>query len=173
MSTIQKVNFTPVSDILPVQRRDFSVSDTTLLDPLNALALVDGEWMTLSSGKLVRASTIGTPGNAATKRSFPLWAERGRTDIRSMSKNKAPILWMGDYEFDTRVFDASATVGSGAAISAELQPLKVATVTIGTRNYTGLVGHGGAADSDPVVGYVTRLPAANGGQLRFKSGYRQ
>ncbi|HEU4635661.1 MAG TPA: hypothetical protein VFS41_05740 [Edaphobacter sp.] len=174
MSTVQKINFTNVSDILPVQRRDFPLADTTLADPLNSVALVDGEWMTLNSSyQILRASTIGSAGNLATVRSFPLWAERGRTDVTAMSGRKMPVLFRGDYEFDTRIFDASVALGSGAAITTVLQPLKVATITIGSRNYTGLVGHGGSADTNPVVGYVTRLPANNGGQLRFISGYRQ
>lgn len=173
MSTVTKINFEPVSDILPVQRRDFALADKTLADPLNAVALVDGEWMTLdTSYKLVRASTIATTDNQATVRSFPLWAERGRYDVRAMADVKMPILWLGEYEFDTRIFDASATSHSGAAITAVLQPLKVATIVIGARKYTGLVGSAGAADTDPIVGYVTKLPANNGGKLRFRSGYR-
>jgi hypothetical protein len=81
-------------------------------------------------------------------------------------------LFRGEYEADTRVFDASVALGSGAAITTVLQPLKVATITVGSRNYVGLVGHGGSSDASPVVGYVTRLPASNGGKLRFISGYR-
>lgn len=173
MSTIQKVNFEPVSDILPVQRRDFALADKTLSEPLNAVALVDGEWMTLNSTyKLVRASVVATPADPALVRSFPLWAERGRYDVRAMADVKMPILWRGDYEVDTRVFDATAAIGSGAAITTVMQPLKVATITLGARNYTGLVGHGGSADAHPVVGYVSRLPAVNGGKLRFISGWR-
>lgn len=179
MSTIQKVNFEPVSDVLVVQRRDFPLADKTLSDPLNAVALVDGEWMTIdSSYKLVRAAAIGTlatagAGGRAAVRAFPLFAERGRYDVRAMSEGKMPVLFRGEYEFDTRVFDAVAAAGSGAAITTVMQPLKVGTVAIGTRNYCGLVGHGGAADTDPVVGYVTKLPANNGGKLRFISGWRQ
>lgn len=179
MSTIQKVNFTNISDILPVQRRDFPVADQTLVDPYNALALVDGEWMTLdSSYKLVRATTIGTLGTAgaagrASVRSFPLWMEKGRYDVQASSQKKMAVLFIGDYEFDTRVFDASMAAGSGAAITTVMQPLKVATITIGSRNYTGLVGHGGSADTDPVVGHVTKLPANNNGVLRFISGGRR
>jgi hypothetical protein len=30
---------------------------------------------------------------------------------------KMPVLWRGDYEFDTRIFDATAVVASGAAIT--------------------------------------------------------
>jgi hypothetical protein len=174
MSTVTRVNFEPFSDILPVQRRDFVLADPTLSDPVNAVALVDGEWMTLdASSKLVRASTIGTPGNLATKISFPLFAERGRYDVRAQAEPKMPILWLGDWESDTRIFDAAVALGAGAAITFVLQGLKVATITIGARNYTGLVGHGGSADTDSIVGHVTRLPAANGGKLRLRSGGRR
>ncbi len=178
MSTIQKVNFEPVSDMLPTQRRDFPLADKTLSDPLNAVALVDGEWLTLNTSyQIVRAAAIGTLGTAgaggrASVRSFPLWAERGRYDVRAMSENKMPVLWRGDWEFDTRVFDSVAVVDTGAAITTVMQPLKVATIQIGTRNYCGLVGHGGSGDTAPVVGYVTKLPANNGGRLRLISGYR-
>jgi len=175
MSTIQKVNLEPVSDVLPITRRDFPLADPTLSDPLNAVALVDGEWMTLDANyKLIRAAAIGTPGARATLRSFPLFAERGRYDVRAQADKKMPILFLGSYEFDTRVFDSSVALGSGAAITAVLQPLKVATITVVSagRNFVGLVGHGGSADTDPIVGYVTRLPSANGGKLRFMSGWR-
>lgn len=181
MSTLQKINFTPVSDILPIQRRDFPLADPTLANPLNAVALVDGEWMTLNSSyQIVRASDILTPGAVApagasfNPRSFPLFAERGRYDVQSLSQTKMPILWRGEYEFDTRIFSATAVCNGGAVISAVMQPLKIGTISFGGRNFTGLVGHGplSGGDTDPVVGYVTRLPANNGGQLRFISGWR-
>lgn len=178
MSTVQKVNFEPVSDILPVQRRDFPLADPTLAQPLNSLALVDGEWMTLNSNyKILRAADVtvlGTAGAAgrATVKSFPLWAERGRYDVQAIAGTKMPVLFMGHYEFDTRIFDATAVVGSGAAVTTVMQALKVATIALGGRNYCGLVGHGGSADTAPVIGYVTRLPASNGGKLRFISGGR-
>jgi hypothetical protein len=173
MSTIQKVNFEPVTDVISIERRDFVLVDKTLSDPLNADALVDGEWMKLdSSYKCLRAADVAVNDDPALVRSFPLFAERGRTDVRAQAEPKMPLLFLGVYEFDTRVFDASAVIGSGAAITTVMQPLKVATVTIGSRNYCGLVGHGGAADTNPVVGYVTKLPANNGGKLRFMSGWR-
>jgi hypothetical protein len=173
MSTIQKFNFEPCSDILPVWRKDLSLADPSLADPLNANALIDGEWVTLDSAyKWVRASTIGSVGNAATLRSFLVFNERGRSDRLGMAERKTTGLFLGQYEGDTRVYDATAAIGSGAAITTVMQPLKVATITIGARNYTGLVGHGGSGDVAPVVGYVTRLPASNGGKLRFVSGFR-
>lgn len=168
MSTVQKVNFEPVSDILATQRRDFALDDQALADPLNAAALVDGEWMVLNGTyKLVRASVIGSVGDPAVQSGYVLFAERGRYDVQAMAQRKMPIVFMGEFEADTRIFSAAAVVGSGAAITFAGQPLKVATITIGTRNYSGLVGHGGASDAHPIVGRVTRLPAVNGGKLRL------
>lgn len=185
MSTVQKINFEPVTDILPVQRRDFPLADKTLANPLNSVTLVDGEWMILNTSyQILRAAditTLGTSGSSgrASVKSFPLFAERGRYDVRAMADVKMPVLFRGDYEFDTRIFDASANVNSGGTILSNgiLSPLKVATISLtlaegGTRNFCGLVGHGGASDDAPVVGYVTRLPANNGGKLRFISGWR-
>ena len=173
MATVQKVNLEPCTDIMPIWRKDLPLADKTLADPLNAVALVDGEWMTLNSSyQWVRASVIGTPNDPALVRSFVLWNERGRSDRLGMADRKTTGLFRGEYEADTRIYDATAVIGSGAAITTPLQGLKVATIAIGARSYTGLVGHGGSADTHPVVGYVTRLPSSNGGKLRFISGYR-
>lgn len=172
--TILRENFRPVGDVLPVVRRDFPLADKTLVNPDNTLVLTDGEWMTLdSSYKLVRAADVAAAGNAAaaTNLQFPLWAEQGRYDVQAMAERKPPVLWMGGWEFETRVFDPAAVVNGGAAISALWQPLKVASITIGARVYSGLVGHAGAADTDLVVAYVTKLPADNGGWLRIRGGF--
>lgn len=169
-STIQKVNFEPVSDILPIWRRDLELADKTLAQPLNALAIIDGEWLTLDTNyRLVRACDVTNGSSKAAVKSFPCFSELGRSDRLGMSKKATTILFRGEYEFDTRVYDSAAGT---APIATVLQGLKVATITIGSRNFVGLIGHGGSADTDPVVGYVTRLPASNGGKLRFISGYR-
>jgi hypothetical protein len=174
MSTIQRVNFAPVSDILPVTRRDFGMADPTLANPLNPAAFIDGEWVSLTTSyQIQRPMSIAAAGNLATVRSFPLWAEKGRYDVQANSGRNTPVIWLGEAEWDTRVFDASAVVGSGAAITTVMQPLKVASVSIGGVIYSGLVGSGGSADASPIIGYCTRLPANNGGQLRFRTGYRQ
>jgi hypothetical protein len=173
MSTVQRVNFEPVSSVISVWLKDLGLADTTLADPESATRLVDGEWVTLDANyKWVRASTIGSVGNEATLSSFPVFFEAGRTDRQGMSEKKTTAIFTGEWEFDTRIYDATSAVGSGAAM-ALMKPVKVATITIGTRNYTGLVGHGGSADTALVVGYVTRMPATNGGKLRIKSGYRR
>ncbi|HOM14311.1 MAG TPA: hypothetical protein PLB41_13440, partial [Rubrivivax sp.] len=69
----------------------------------------------------------------------------------------------------TRIFDATKALGAGAAITTLLQPVKVATITLGSRNYVGLVGSA-YNDTAVIVGYVTRLPSAAGGMLQFMSG---
>jgi hypothetical protein len=179
MSTVQRVNFEPVSDINPIHRRDFPLSDPTLSNPLNADALVDGEYMTLDNnvgntfGKLIRAISItGDEGTAATVLSFPLFAERGRYDVQAIADRKMPVLYLGQYEFNTRIFNIAANInGKGnAAIATLLQPVKVAHIILGGKHLSGLVG-AAFADNTPIVGYVTRLPSGNGQQLRFISGW--
>jgi hypothetical protein len=168
-----KVNFEPVRDVLPVQRAVFPLADGDLADPLNAVALVDGEWVTLDADyKLERATTIGTPGDqpSANDRPFPVWNERGRTDVQALGERRTVVLWLGAWEFDTRIYE-DTVVGSGAVFALGA-PVKVATVTIGTRNYCGIVG---SQDSDNAagvywVGFVTKLPADNGGKLRIRGG---
>jgi hypothetical protein len=169
MSTVERVNFEPFSDILLTQRRDYSLADPNLAKPLNSLALVDGEWMVINDAyKLVRATDAGSLGDPALRTSYVLFAERGRYDVQAMAGVKTVVVQFGDYEADTRMFDAAVTVGGGAPITFSGQTLKVATIAIGGRNYSGLVGHGGAGDAHPIVGRVTRLPATNGGKLRFE-----
>lgn len=167
MSTIQRVNFEPVSDLLKTQIRDFALADKTIAEPLNATALVDGEWFIIDSAyKAARACAINAASNFPTQTAYPCFAERGRSDVLAMSQRKIPLIFMGDFEADTRIFDAALVVSGGAAITFVGQPLKVASIDIGGKIVVGLVG-AVAADGEPVVGRVTRLPANNGGKLRF------
>lgn len=169
MSTITKLNFELVSDHLKVQVKDFALADKTIAEPLNTTAFVDGEWFTINSSyQAVRAASVAGAGNLATVPSFPLWIERGSSNVLAMSQRKVPLLWIGDYEADTRIFDASVALSGGAAITTLLQPLKVASITIGGKIVCGLVG-AAVGDGEPIVGRVTKLPANNGGKLRFKT----
>jgi len=171
---IQRNNWEPVSDLLAIDRRDIPLADKTLLDPYNALYLIDGEWLAVqdTAYSLVRAASVAAVGNVATRPAYPLWAERGRTDVRAMSGGKVPVWWNRDWEADTRVFDATAVVGAGAAITYHGQPLKVASIQpggAGTRIFSGLVGHGGlGVDADPIACYVSKLHTLNGDKLRVK-----
>lgn len=170
MSTIQRVNFEPLSDLLKTQIRDYALADKTIADPLNALAFVDGEWFVIdTNNKAVRAAAVNAAGNIASQTSYPVFAERGRSDVLAMSGRKIPLIIMGQWEADTRIFDASVALGGGAAITAVGQPLKVASITIGGKVVSGIVG-AVAGDGEPIVGRVSRLPANNGGKLRMFGG---
>jgi len=168
MSTVQRVNFEPFSDLLATQRRDFSLADPTLADPNGANPLVDGEWMIIdNSYKAAVACDRSGAGNVATQTSYPVYAEQGRSDIQAMSRKAVPLIWQGFLEADTRIFDATAVVSGGAAITFTGQPLKVASITISGLVKIGLVG-AVVGDGEPIVARVTRLPAVNGGKLRFR-----
>lgn len=180
MSTVQRINFEPVSDVIPVVRRDFTLADKTLVEPFNANVLIDGEWLTLNNANLlVRATDITAAGVKALNggkrvRSYPMFSERGRTDVQALGK--PTVFYGGWFEAETRIFDAAAKVGGGVgtnypAISYVGQPLQVATITVGTRVLSGLVG----ADVDEfttdipfVAAWVSKLPATNGGKLRIR-----
>ena len=165
MSTIAKVNFEPKSNLLNLEVRNFSYADKSLANPQTATALIDGEWMTLdASYKLVRAADISAAGNAATAPSWPLWAEKGRYDVQSLGEPGGPVVYLGAWEADTTVFDASGmTVGGYVSVSS---------VDIGGTIYSGLVANGtaGTPGAGVTVGVVTRLPTANGGKLRIRGG---
>jgi len=178
MSTIEKINFEPLSDILHTQRRDYSLADPNLADPVNADALVDGEWMFINDAfKLVRATDVSAAVGSvpAVKRtSYPLFAERGRYDVRALSGVKTDIIQFGDWAADTRIFDATQLAASnGAQITYVGQPLQVATIQIGSKKVSGLVGHdgepyGSGAAANAIVARVLRLPNTNGGKLMIE-----
>lgn len=178
MSTVTRVNFTPVRDALPVHRANFPLADPTIADPLNAVALVDGEWLTVDANyELARATDVTTLGALVAGLAYPHWNERGRSDMLATGERRTVVLWGGFWEYDTRIFDVAANInGSGnTAITTVGQALTVCTVAIGTRNYVGICGHDGGpqvggTDTEQIVGYVTRLPANNGGQLRMRGG---
>lgn len=168
-ATVGKVNFEPYRDVLHVERAVKPLADPDLANPLNAVALVDGEWLTVDANdKWIRASDIATPDNEATKRSWPHWNEQGRTDMQALGERRTVCLWGGFWEFETRIWKAGV-VGGGATL-AMLEPVKVVTITIGTRNYTGLMGSQKSDTNAVHVGYVTRLPADNAGKLRIRGG---
>ena len=168
MSTVQRVNFDPVTSTMYANIRDVPLADKTLIQPNNsATGLVDGEWMTFNtSGKLVRATDVTSLGAVASGLAWILWYERGRSDGQAKAEPSVPILYLTEYEGDTRIFDAAVTVTGGAPITAIGQPLKVATIALGGRNYSGLVGSQ-LTENVPIIGYVTKLPSQNGGRLRF------
>ena len=169
MSTVTKVNFEPYRDVLHVERAVKPLADGDLANPLNAVALVDGEWLTVDANdKWIRASDIAAADDEASALSWPHWNEQGRTDMQATGERRTVCLWGGFWEFETRIWE-DGVVGGGLAL-ANLGLLKVVTITIGTRNYSGLMGSQTSDTSAVKVGYVTRLPSVNGGKLRIRGG---
>ena len=146
-----------ISEVLPIQRRDFYMSDPTLLNPQNANPVLDGEWLSLdSSYKLIRAAgaTLGGVAGVVSMPSWQLFAERGRYDTQAIGK--APLLFIGGHEAETSICDVtSLNIGDG---------LVVADVTVGGLTKKGLKKYGTTA-TYPIRGWVTRLPGS--GKVRY------
>lgn len=134
--------FNLISEVLPVQRRDFTLAVPALLNPVNANPLVDGEWLGLNSSyQLARGVTDPEP-----KPTWPVFAERGRYDTQAIEKTV--VLFGGFYEAETKIYDATGiTVGDW---------LEVTEVTIDSLAKRGLKEAAGAG-VHWIVGVVTRV----------------
>ena len=131
-----------ISEVLPVQRRDFYLADVTLLNPNNANPVVDGEFLTLdASYKLLRGT-----GEQATP-AWQLFAEKGRYDTQSIGK--APVLWMGGYEAECQVVNTA-----GCAVG---DALVVQDVTFQSLTRRGLAKLGAGGGEHMLFAYVTRV----------------
>lgn len=155
--------FKLVSEFQTINRRTFPFVDETVADPNSARPAIHGEFFQLGSGsnkgKMARGgdntvSTPGTPDDEATVPSYCYFAEQGRYDVQALKRG--PFLYMHSYEADTMVMD-----GDGLAIGDALSVFDIDS--LGTLVRRGLA----KASAGYVIGYVTRLPADNGGWLRF------
>lgn len=142
---------TPVNDNF---RRDVELADSTLLDPNEADALIQGEWLKFSGaqGKVVRAV-------AGDRGAMQVFTPKG--DISGQAIGKTAVLQLHEYEAETTIFDD----GFAGAIG---DPLTVDTITLDTVGaiFSGL--RAATTSGDIVYGHVTRLPADNNGKLRFQ-----
>jgi len=133
--------FNLISEVLPVQRRDFTLAVPALLNPNNANPLVDGEWLGLNSSyQLARGS------GAQVKPTWPVFAERGRYDTQAIEKTV--VLFGGFFEAETKIYDAT-----GLAVGDFLE---VTDVTISALTKQGLKEAAGAGQHW-IVGVVTRI----------------
>lgn len=143
-----KPNLELISEVLPVQRRDFALAAVDLLNPLNANPLVDGEFLELNASyQLARGSGVQVAP------AWTVFAERGRYDTQAIGKTV--VLFNGGYEAETRICNvAGLSVGS---------PLMCSDVTVDSLTKRGLLL---ATTGDRrIFGYVTRLPG--NGRVRF------
>ena len=137
-----------------LMRPAMDVADRDLLNPHVAypkVPLMDGEFMTENSEyKLIRATDVPSTCPAYA------WLE-WRGDLGAQGSGRGAILKGGTYEADTIMYyDAG-----GFALHTALM---VGPVTVDGLTRSGLVAHTG---TNFVIGYITKLPASNGGRLRF------
>lgn len=156
-------NFELITELQTLTRRDFPVADPTILQPLGAAPLLDGEWLELDGNyKLARKpeitghTAVGGTKEGANLLVFPVHTERGRYDTQAIGK--VNVLYFGMYEAETKVADlTSLNVGDA---------LTVADLGAGAGAYQDKRGLAKKAGSSVVVvGYVSRLPG--GGKVRF------
>lgn len=144
-------NFELITELQTLTRRDFYMTDQTLLAPFNANPVVDGEWLVIDTNySLIRGTGEGTDPNA-----YPVFTERGRYDTQAIGK--ANVLMLGMYEAHTKVVDTSGGLALGS-------PLTVQDVTYQSLTRRGLKLEG-ATGGRVRVGYVTKL--LDGGFVRF------
>jgi len=147
------VTFKLVSEFQTIARRSFGLDDPSILRPAtSANPLIMGEWLDLTTAyKMQRGvGSLSVPA-------FPYFAEEGRYEVQAI--DKGPFLYMGSFEADTMVFD-------GALITTVGQRIFVGDVTVSSLTRKGLIGIA-APTTEVSPAFVTRLPANNGGWLRF------
>ena len=146
------VNLEIVSDVQDIGRRDFTLANKNDINPTNPACIIDGEFVSLTLDYQIARSAAGVLG-------FAVFAEKGRFDVQAIGK--LTVLMYKPYEADTRVFVPGGTLALG-------QPLSIAA-SVDIHDGAGAVrtGLAGASGDQIVLGYVTRMPATNGGRLRF------
>jgi uncharacterized membrane protein (UPF0136 family) len=132
---------TLISEVLPVQRRDFSLFDPTILNPTVVNPLLDGEWLEIDTNYLAKRGS-----GEGTKLAFQVFSLKGQYDTQAIGKTT--LLFMGGYEAETTL----ATVG-GLTVGDNLV---VSDVAVGGQNKRGLIKAAGAGEH-LVHGIVTRI----------------
>jgi hypothetical protein len=139
------LNFELITELQTLTRRDFPVADTAILNPLNAVPLVEGEWLQLNSSyALERGSGIQT--NAAV---FPVHTERGRYDTQAIGK--VNVIMLGMYEAETLLHE---TTMSGWVVGDQLQ---INTVAVSGVNRRTIEKDDGGTDNRVLVGFISKI----------------
>ena len=150
-SNDKKFEIVSPTDWSRLARPGMQVADKDLLNPMVAspkVPLMDGEFLSENSEyKLVRATDQLAPAYALIE-----WNGAYETQ----ASGKVATLRGGTYEADTIVFDGASLVLHS--------PLMHGDVTVGGLTRRGLLLR---TASNLILGYVTKLPASNGGRLRF------
>lgn len=150
-------NFTLISELQTLTRRDFPPADATLLQPYNGNPLVDGEFLELDGNYKVARGAAGVGGTHEGDSAlvYPLFTEKGRYDTQAIGKST--MLMFGMYEAETSV----ATV-AGLALGDALTVQDVTFQALTRRGLAKKVAAGGTGIV--VVGYVSKILT---GKVRF------
>lgn len=133
---------TLITEVLPIQRRNFPLASQAILNPNNANPLLDGEWLELDS-------TYKLKRGAATPQATPawqVWNERGRYDTQAIGQTT--VLFIGGYEAETTIVEPTGIAVGDALI--------VTDVTVGGLTKRGLDKIGAAA-TFLIFAYATRV----------------
>ena len=155
---LQGPNFTLISELQVLTRRDWTLATSSELSPLGANPLLDGEWVGLNASYQVDRDPAGVGATVESNNpnEWVVFTERGRYDTQAIGKVNTLMFGM---------FEAESLIANLAGISVGT-PLTVQNVT-----YNGLTKRGlaakvaGSGSGVVVVGYCSRLPGNN--KVRF------
>lgn len=154
-------NFELVTELQMLNRRDFPLADSSLLTPIGANPLLDGEFLELDANyKATRDAAIaghtqvGALKEGANAMVFPVHTERGRYDTQAIGK--VNLLLLGQYEAETKLANGISSLNVGDALTVQNVDLGGGLVKRGLGIKTG-------ADV-VVVGYVSKVV---GTKVRF------
>jgi len=133
-------------------RRSVELADPTLLDPSQADALEQGEWLTRSSGAYARVGASSVTSAAV------VISEKG--DYAAQAIGKTAILELHDYIGETDMFE-----DAGGGFS-EGDYLTVKSITVDTVTRSGLTQ--AVQGTDHVYAICEKDPTTNDGMIGFR-----
>lgn len=130
-----------------LDRKSFSLADSTLVLPETANYLIDGEFLELdATGKLIRGTGTGPQ--------YAFHIDRGATDVQIARKTS--VLYGGSYTGNTKVFEATPSFKD---------KLEVVSASYEGQTRSVLQTHAGGAKE--VIGWVLMVASANNDFLKF------
>ncbi len=143
-----------ISSVSDNFRRDIPVADETYLNPTEAEAYDQGEWLVRdSSGNLERV------GADSVSDAMQIWTQKGDTAAQAISK--IAVIQLHEYEAETDMFEDG---GAGFAPGTKLT-VKTLSDVDGEDFRTGLTQ---AAAGEYVYGVVITDPDDNGGLIKYR-----
>lgn len=155
---MSNVNFQLVTELSTLVRRDFPLTDPTIVSPNGVRPLIDGEFLELDSAyKALRTGdNDSTSIDEGVSPSYAVHTERGRYDTQAL--RKPTLLFLHGYEAKTKVYK-SAGLSLGSMLT--VQDILIAGSTVVRRGLGVKTGSG-----KWIVGYVTKLTDGTG-YMRF------